>query len=167
MLAKLIALMSCILVAAAVSSCATTEEQVPQVGPTGDQSTVMPQTDAPVVDLPPEDQPEPMGMNQAPEGWPSQAPIPSGGSLQAWTEVDDTFTASWLYLAADVAQVADAYASELQASGWQGGPLVEGTGDAQGTFAGSYVLDAATMAVTVRPSAGSGEVDVTVELVQG
>lgn len=120
-----------------------------------------------MVDLPPEEQVEPMGLNEAPEGWPAQVPVPAGGILQAWTEVDDTFNASWLFLDSDVPQVADAYASELQAAGWQGGPMAEGTGDAQGTFTGSFALDTSTITVMVRPSAGSGEVDVTVEHVQG
>lgn len=164
---RLIGSMACILVAAALASCATAQEETPQVGPTGDQSTVMPQTDAPVVDLPPEEQVEPVGLNEAPEGWPSTVPVPAGGSLQAWTEVDNTFNASWLFLSTDVPQVADAYASALQAAGWQGGPMVEGTGDAQGTFTGSFALDNSTITVLVRPSAGSGEVDVTVEHVQG
>ena len=66
MLAKLIGSISCVLVIAAVSSCATAQEETPQVGPTADQSTVMPQTDAPVVDLPPEEQVKPVGLNEAP-----------------------------------------------------------------------------------------------------
>lgn len=139
-----------------MSGCAADEQtEAPTVGPTGDQSTVMSQTDAPMVDMPADEGVEPMGLNEAPEGWPATVPVPVDGLLQAWTEVDGDIDATWLLRETDVDRAGSQYAEVVTAAGWQG------------SVGGTFTLDAATITITVSPGPESGDVYVTVKHEQG
>lgn len=146
-----------------LTGCGSEQEEVPTVGPTGDQSTVMPQTDAPMVDMPLDEGVVPMGMNEAPEGWPATVPVPVDGLLQAWTEADGVVDATWLLRDMDVDQAGSQYADVITAGGWQGKGLAAGFDGIEGGVGGVLTLDDATITVTVSPGPDADGVYVTVK----
>jgi hypothetical protein len=124
-----------------LTSCGSSEPDVPTVGPTSDAAQVeSPMEEAEVIeeveileDEPASDMP---AFSNVPDDWPADMPVPEGGELQAWTmPFDNDIRASWRIEGSSVFDVGSAYNDALSSLNFNESEYLGEENKATGSYA--------------------------------